>query len=344
MKRFLSKISFTILPVWLLLIGWTAYYNWFVKPQETGDLGSLGKIPFGNVCDEQVVDTMYFNEIGSPEQLANCPTDILTVGDSFSQQKCRSYQNFISSDSMTITNYAPTDVLYLNPFQTAYDLLERGYADSLNTKIMLVECVERYLVPRLRIFSTNGNESDNKQNSLNMFGLKHEPIQQNYSPIIEAKNYFVMRFGLTRKKPVRHEMLSKDLFSGHYSRDLYFYQEDVTWDAEIDSADNQLIIGNLSQLFAKADEKGVRLLVMIASDKYDIYQNFIIDNPYQNKTVNEDLQRITKNDSRILYTKDVFVPMIENGEKDLYYVNDSHWSVKGAMSVGKYLGEIFKSY
>ena len=80
----------------------------------------------------------------------------------------------------------------------------------------------------------------------------------------------------------------------------------------------------------KAKEKGVRLLVMIAADKYDIYQNHIVDNPFPVKTNNEDIERIIGRRTSLLLTKRCLLPFIDKEEKDIYMFNDTHWSYKAS--------------
>ena len=56
MKKFLKKLSYTVLPVFLLLFGLTAYVTIYVLPKTTGDLGHLALIPFD--CNDDGTDEM----------------------------------------------------------------------------------------------------------------------------------------------------------------------------------------------------------------------------------------------------------------------------------------------
>ena len=47
MKKFLLKLSYTVLPVFLLLFGLVLYVTLYISPRaDTGDLGNLALIPF----------------------------------------------------------------------------------------------------------------------------------------------------------------------------------------------------------------------------------------------------------------------------------------------------------
>ncbi|WP_406535221.1 hypothetical protein, partial [Methanobrevibacter sp.] len=87
---------------------------------------------------------------------------------------------------------------------------------------------------------------------------------------------------------------------------------------------------NYQRLLDLAQEKHIKLIFMVAADKYDMYQGHIINNPNGMKTVNEDIARILKNDPHLLVSKNYLQPMIDQGEKDVYLYNDSHWSYKAA--------------
>ena len=86
-------------------------------------------------------------------------------------------------------------------------------------------------------------------------------------------------------------------------------------------------------LVDKAAEKGIRLMFVVPVDKYDLYQDHIVNNPYGHKTVNEDIKRIFNDDSRLLITRDCLRPLVEQGEKDVFLFNDTHWSYKAAQAV-----------
>ena len=74
-------------------------------------------------------------------------------------------------------------------------------------------------------------------------------------------------------------------------------------------------------------------------DKYDLYQDFITDNAFSRKTVMEDIQRMLGESQDLLLTKDLLLPMVASGEKDVYLFNDSHWSYKATKAVARQLYE-----
>ena len=83
----------------------------------------------------------------------------------------------------------------------------------------------------------------------------------------------------------------------------------------------------------KAREKHLKLILLVPTDKYDLYQQYIVENPYAEKRVNETVKTILDDDPHVVIAKDVLQPMVDRGEQDIYLYNDTHWSYKAASVV-----------
>lgn len=81
----------------------------------------------------------------------------------------------------------------------------------------------------------------------------------------------------------------------------------------------------LDSLLYLTERKGICFVYLVASDKYDLYKDFTINDTYK---VNGQLDNYKKynNDIRFLNSKAILYPHIKRGEKDIYKCNDSHWS------------------
>ena len=96
-------------------------------------------------------------------------------------------------------------------------------------------------------------------------------------------------------------------------------------------------------LTTKAHERGIAFFLMIPVDKYDIYQDFIVDNPYDHpKRVNEEVREILGDIPEVLLSKYSLQPLIDKGEKDVFLFDNSHWSYKASEVVGKELSRRIK--
>ena len=322
MKKFLIKLSYTVLPVFLLLFGLTTYVTLNVLPKTTGDLGHLALIPFG--CNEDDADEMkellYMN-IYQSDSLRNVHADVLTVGDSFSRMGRLGYQNYLAAQGVSVVNCARE--LYENPMQYAYNILDRGLVDSTNIGVLVIQVGERDLVSRAEEFNVD---------KVDMNELDPEPSSNsgrenpNAWSLLRARDFLTYRLHWS---PVYKVTLDKDYFNSKEPRSLYFYCADITNGVSIGDASKQKVQEVFQILTRKAEKRGISLLLMIPVDKYDMYQDHIVDNPYPRKT-----RELFGDTPNVLLCKDLLTPLIEKGEKDVFSFDDSHWSIKASEIVG----------
>ena len=333
---FLIKLSYTVLPVFLLLFGLVAYVTLYISPRTTGDLGHLAYIPFD--CQEDApgeMEELLFEDVRQTDSLRNIHVDVLTVGDSFSRMGKLGYQNYLAAQGVSVVNCKRE--LYDNPFQYAYNILDRGLVDSANISVLVVQVGERDLVIRSEEFDVNkvdirelGSKSpSNGGGSANDWSL------------LRARDFLMYRLD---KSPVYKVTLDKDYFNSKEPRSLYFYCADITNGVNIGDASRQKIQEVYQILTRKANERGIALLLMIPVDKYDMYQDHIVDNPYPRKTYIEEAREIFGDTPNVLLCKDLLTPLIEKGEKDVFLFDDSHWSIKAAEIVGKELSKRVKGH
>src|SRR5574344_492825 len=325
MKQFLFKISFYFIPFAL----WSLYAFYSIS-NISGDLGALGMIPFGecdSIFDSHKVFNSKLQECYSLEEIKDA--EIITIGDSFSEQAIDGYQNRLSKDlNHRIYNLNTNIANSYSPIQVAYSLL---YNKQLkNCKVLIVETVERSAIGRLLTYDQNANEIDSTMVA---------------SPIITPKIDFNIksfcsftRLFIGMDNPVKRLHLSVDLFTHKsYGKTLFFYCDDINFN-RLKDADCQEAVNKLLLLKNLADDRGIYMIFMIAADKYDQYYDFINENPYPaNPTLNYFSNLDT---SWYVNTKQVRLPSIKQGDKDIFKVNNTHWSVIGANIVADHLAEM----
>ena len=336
MKKFLLKLSYTVLPVFLLLFGLTAYVTLYVTPRTTGDLGHLGLIPF-DCQDDSTEESMelLFTDIRQSDSLRHVHADVLTVGDSFSKMGRLGYQNYLAAQDVSVVNC--TRDLYDNPFQYAYNILDLGLVDSTNVKVLVVQVGERDLVSRAEEFDVD---------KVDMVELDPEPLPNtgggspNAWSLLRARDFLMYRLHWS---PVYEVTLDRDYFNSREPRSLYFYCADISNGLNIGESSRQRIKTVFQTLSQKAEDRGIALLLMLPVDKYDLYQDHIVDNPYPRKTYVEDAYEIFGDVPNVLLCKPLLTPLIDKGEKDVFLFDDSHWSIKAAEIVGKELSTRVKA-
>ena len=329
MKKFLIKLSYTVLPVFLLLFGLVAYVALYIGPRTTGDLGHLAYIPFD--CQEDdpgEMKELLFEDIRESDSLRNIHVDVLTVGDSFSRMGRLGYQNYLAAQDVSVANCIRG--LYENPFQYTYNILDLGLVDSTNINVLVVQVGERDLVMRSEEFDVNKVD----MHELNSESPSNGGGRANDWSLLRARDFLMYRLD---KSPVYKVTLDKDYFNSKEPRSLYFYYADITNGLNIGKASKKKVNDVFQTLIKKAEERGVALLLMLPVDKYDIYQNHIVDNPYPRKTYFEDAHEIFGDTPNVLLCKYLLTPLIEKGEKDVFLFDDSHWSIKAAEIIGREL-------
>ena len=331
MRKFLTIISYTVLPVWLTLVG-LAVWLWATN-DNSGDLMRLGLIDGGaeytDSISKRLLPKVYYDSQDNDSLLQLDTCGVLVVGDSFSHGggvgKSGDYVNYLAHESgRQVVVFTPQDPTLGSPMQVAFDLLNLGIIDSTNVKNLVVQEVERYLVDRHCKFETThtsiprpedeGEDEDASDNK-----------RQEYSPLLRVKDYVFYHF--LGANPIYTARLERPLFGGKEPDKLYFYNDDVKLGIDITPGQQQRVVNCFERVIAAARQQGVNLVILIAADKYDMYQDFIVDNTYPHKTLNEDIAQWMQGDSRyLLFSKDVLHPLLQQGVKDVYLYNDTHWS------------------
>lgn len=67
-------------------------------------------------------------------------------------------------------------------------------------------------------------------------------------------------------------------------------------------------------------------------DKYNLYSNYIINNPYPRSIFFEELRKLPKR-YHLIDTKAILTEEVRKGEKDVFYADDTHWSWKASKKV-----------
>lgn len=331
MKKFLLKIFFFLLPVF----GLCGYYLIFQHPkfQKLADngnynLSSLGFILFeeeyanriiANYEEENQVKVFDYEKYDSHHNVRA----IITIGDSFSKPRNGRYSNYLAHIVSERIEY-----LHVNENNPFNSLLRFLSSEQDLPDVIIVESVERHLVNRLLELDfskdwhwhieKNEKESENNQNNI-------------YRLVKRTTDYYKILFTKEENRPVRHLNLNRELFSCKgKERDFYFYEQEIT--ITNTKEEIEMAAQNLDSLFALAEKKKITLIVLVAADAYDVYQSYVVSNPYPAKSVLDELSSKIHNPCYI-DTKQLFMPYLARGVKDIYWATDTHWSPVGAKIV-----------
>jgi hypothetical protein len=276
------------------------------------------------------------------------PVDVLTIGDSFSngggEGRNSFYQDYLASiNNFTVLNVYPylSDDLIMGfaPITTLSILYNSGYLDLIRPKYVLIQSVERYCISRFAppfSFTQSAGRED-----IAKYYANHG-FDPNYLPkvsFINEGNFKFLYYNFLYlfsdnafRRLVYKERLTQPLFSVSDRRTLIFHVDDLnnmplaTPEAVGKLNDN---LNRLSDILAR---KGIRLIFLPVVDKYNLYSDFIIDNPYPRSMFFEELRPLPHR-YQLIDSKAILHEQLIKGEKDIFRADDSHWSWKASKTV-----------
>ena len=332
MKRFLLKF----IVLFILLDGYIAWYAITVYPNLCGEMDNLGQIPFGSEYTLRMDSVYPINDIFIQniyaDQIDSTPAKaIYTIGDSFSAQDKLGYQQFLG-ESLGDTIYNILHHFEISAEDLFCQLINSGLISPGST--VIVESVERSMIKRLCEIKLDGQLSQEPPQRITNGNGKMDLLNGAASKI---------RMTLGYKNPIVRYKTSIDLFShSTIHNELYIFNS--KWDSyeygqdgdllfqNIDSQAYDIAFSNLYRLKELAHAKNIRFMYLIAADKYDVYEPFINKKHPRNPTLDN-----CPDEPWVVNTKPILQEKAHQGIKDIYRINDTHWSPIGAKLVANYL-------
>lgn len=319
MRRFLIKISYTVLPLWLVFFTAGLVYRYHISPNESGDLGRLGKLPFGHEYRQGLErNLLKENWVEDFNGKLTKGYRIITIGDSFSQQGKTGYQNYLGYLlENKVLNIRPA--AGVTPVQLALSLLRTGWLRKMSPQVVLVETVERSMVEDLSQLDFRVQPSESAVRK-QLYKRRSTPVRKSSNNLYETIYWLRLRLGID--DPVKKVDLKEDLFS--VSEDeLYFYYADLEH-TSIKRNEREKIGIILDSLRQEFRQQGIQFVYLVAADKYHVYEPFIEDNVYPSTAQFDSLLAYVS--PYIVNTVKTLRPLVRRGVKDVYMANDSHWS------------------
>jgi len=149
------------------------------------------------------------------------------------------------------------------------------------------------------------------------------------------------KFNNNAQKYVYKLNLNKNLFTINRGEKILVFNDDILYIPQFTSKNILKINENFNNLAKILKKLDIKLYFMPAPDKYDLYYDFIKDNKYPKNQFFE-LIRPLKKEYYFVDTKQILLPLLNNGVKDVYWIDDTHWSQKASYAIAK--DKIFKNY
>jgi hypothetical protein len=343
MKKFLFLGFLFSIPFILLLIFFEITYK-----ETGGDAVNVSLIPFdGNYRDvfknEKKLENKVINISQLNLELKN-NFDILSIGDSFSNQGARGFQNYLANKSnINIVHFDAWnyDINNYSPIQFLNNVVNGNLLDNLKVNYIFLEIVERDVVYHFNNLNPNETITIQELESYKNLRSNKKPKEVSYLNTVRLfyKNNLLYQFNDRAFTSSIHIVrLSKKVFSIDNNKLLYFYKDIEN----LNKAKHETLIkinDELNVLFKKLREKNITLIFMVCPDKYNMYSDYIINNKYPKSVFFENFKTLNK-DYIYIDAKEVLKEQLDKNIKDLYFADDTHWSPKACKAMARNIDNV----
>ena len=336
-KKYLTSV---ICLLYLLLLVNLAAWQFFIKEIFLShDLERMGLIKISKPLTQDINYSKHHTKLseyllsGRKESF-----DIIVFGDSFTNiDGDRSYPDYLLNEyNMKIMNAS----LDGHCIEDLYKILSLGIIDEIKPKFIILESVERAVQGRL----------GSKEHHIQKITLKeietllHEKQTDKQSEILSSIIPSVL-FKMNLKYLfsnfiflINYERLSSEVYLAKLKQELFtntkqenlllFYCDDLNYLSS--KYDIELINKNLNNAAKLLSDKNIKLIFFAGVDKYDLYYPFIIDkkNRPENPFFHE-MRKVQDKNYIFIDSMQILREALNNVEKDIYWLNDTHWSHKG---------------
>jgi len=363
-KRF-SIIFITVIALFVAynFIVWNFYTKQILTTHDglySGDLVRMGYIS-GLAKPKKTRVELPKQHLEGKDYYDGLNIDMITIGDSFSNGGGGGlnpfYQDYIATNLdfkvLNLQNYQEKTRSYI---ETTYLLANSGFLKKAKVKYVMLESIQRKVVQRF-VQNINPNLNDSLENIYKTYKFKKtkpsklthntkstKSIALPQTQFINNGNVKLVVYNVLYNfsdhafiSTVYKAKLTKDLFVVG-DKDLLFYKSDLSR-IHMNTKDNiEILNKNLNDLALFLKKQGIELIFMPATNKYDLYYDYIKDNKYP-KDPFFDYLRDLKKEYIFVDTKKILSPLLKKGVKEVYHVDDTHWSSIASSNVIKNLSK-----
>lgn len=342
MKKFIIKLFWLSLPFIALHLFTSCFYT-----STQGDLLRIGYIynaypDYRNQFKEEFNQKLNFEFFIQKKE--NISYKIFTVGDSFSNQMQIGYQNYIEQEKYGRVLNLGIISNKKNQIQTLSSLSQSNFFNDHQFNYVIIQCVERSFVERSLVVN-NSNTLEAKQ--LLSLLKKNKKVKQKNDFISQADLIFPYNYIkdiITKNKYGCKEKLCKEKLTNSKftveKDEILFLKKDVEHLENSNKTENIQIVNEQLNIISKSlNEKGIKLIVLPAPDKYSVYYPYIKDKETYIKPQFLDVLATLEKDYLYLDSKKVLSQAIKT-QKDIYFYDDTHWSPWASKIIAKEIEQI----
>ncbi len=290
--------------------------------------------------------------------------DLITIGDSFSAGTAgginRYYQDFIATKMQWLVLNLPPSYPKRNFLDLVRTYHAAGIFKQTGIKYLMIQSTQRNMFKRFAV-KTYKPKNTTLTNLIDHYKFKPIKKSVNTSTTIEAytnplgenKNLdpsqilpelsFInngnLKFWWNKLMYQFDDCafvsdscrigLNKSLFSIKNGKEGLFYKGNITSQKKSTEYNINLMNNNLNQLADELAKDNIKLIVMPVVSKYALYQPYFTNSKYQPDPF-FDMLRAKKKDYIFIDTDSIFKQALANGEKDIFFIDDTHWTARAS--------------
>ncbi len=324
MKRFILKSVLFVMPFALCFAITSLYYS----DSEAPDLLRLGLLPKSHEKSSPTFDLNKKELFDRVSSSSNKNYEILTIGDSFSEQAGYGYKNYLA-EKFSVLHV--DRFISKNQFQTLIDLINGGFFTNRKIRYVVLQGVERQIIKNTININYKSEITSKTLDSVitNQSVNNTDYSYKAFSPItLKFPIYFLPRYILDRNYLSNNsvynvETTTTSLFSNSPNK-LLFYKEDL-YSVKTNNEDQNVKRLNdvVNYISDRLKENDIKLIFLPSPDKYDFYYDYIKNKDGFSKPLFfEKLEGLQKN---YIYVDSKEI-LSQSSEKDIYFYGDTHWS------------------
>jgi len=317
----------------------------FFSKNGHGDLGRLGSFYTTEAITKQMryntkhVEFEEYLHSGIAEHF-----DIITIGDSFSNGRGGAYyQDYLTEQyGKTVLNVKTGSY---NAVQMLYLLDDLGYLDEIKPQTVILESVERGMqdrfgnvevgtlsISREAFIKSQLTGNKTETDSMTDKGKLLPDIMLDANIRFIKNHFFALHHFGKLSNSVYITQLNRDEFTNSGQENMLLFLNDDLWYLE-KQTNYKKINENLNLAADALAKKKISMIFMTAVDKYDLYYPYITDHQgTQENPFFIEFEKLPK-DYIFIDTKQILRGLLADGEKDVYWSDDTHWSWKAQQVV-----------
>jgi hypothetical protein len=345
MKKFILKTSLFVLPFFALF-----GVNKLLFNQTEGDLVRVGYLysnpsPKSLIVNQYVL-TKHYTLLSEIDLTIKRKFDVITIGDSFSEQDSLGYKNFIGSKGISVL-HIDRFIAGENPIQTLIQLLNSDFFDCISADYIVLQSAERSFNNRNKELdfdmtiklSTLLNQMNNYNQKTPNYNLQFFSDATVKAPLANIQYCFEPKPSYS--KTYKFKSKSNHLFSNSPA-DLLFYEADINnLNNKNDSVSIFQSIENIATINELVAKKNMELILLISPDKYDLYYQYIANNEMLPKPLFFSVYDSKAKTYKNIDSYKILSEKVKKG-RDVYFYDDAHWSPKGAEIIADEILDIIK--